>query len=106
MGDRSVLTLRRFLQSDNLVSDFDPSAELQRIYELKKLGRIRPYSKIRSQLDPHTAELLALHDNGARTADLQTWLKMPPRRIKVAHSTVARWLQRTLNKRIADRGSN
>lgn len=100
------LTLRRFLQSDDPLSDFDPAAELQRVQELKKLGRIRPYSQGRSQLDPYTAELLALHDSGARPADLQAWLKMPPRRIKVAHSTVARWLQRTLDKRTSDRGGH
>lgn len=85
------------------MSDFDPGVELQRVQQLKKLGRRRPYSQGRSQLDPYTAELLALHDNGARPADLQAWLKMPPRRLSVAHSTVARWLRRTLDKRDADR---
>ncbi len=88
------------------MSDFDPNAELQRVHKMKKLGRNRPYSHGRSQLDPFTSELLALHQSGARPADIQAWLKMPPRRIKVAHSTVARWLQRTLDKRAADRGGH
>lgn len=87
------------------MTDFDANAELQRVHKMKKLGRRRPYSKGRSQLDPFTAELLALHDSGARPADLQAWLKMPPRRISVAHSTVSRWLQRTLATRLKDRGS-
>ena len=86
--------------------DFDPATELQRVHKMKKLGRRRPYSQGRSQLDPFTAELLALHDSGARPADLQAWLKMPPRRLSVAHSTVSRWLQRTLDKRAADRATD
>ena len=65
------LTLRRFLQSDDPLPDFDPTAELKQVQVFKKLGRIRPYSQGRSQLDPYTAELLALHDSGARPADLQ-----------------------------------
>lgn len=85
------------------MSDFDSSAELQRIRRMKRLGRRRPYARGRSQLDAYTAELLALHDSGARPADLQAWLKMPPRRMTVAHSTVARWLRRTLEKRDSDR---
>lgn len=88
------------------MSDFDPAAELQRVQQLKRLGRNRPYAQGRSQLDPFTAELLALYDSGARPADLQAWLKMPPRRIKVTHSTVARWLRRTLDKRTSDRGAH
>lgn len=85
------------------MADFDPAAELQRVHQMKTRGRQRPYSQNRSQLDPYTAELLALHDNGARPADLQAWLKMPPRRLTVAHSTVTRWLRRVLDKRAADR---
>lgn len=85
------------------MADFDPAAELQRIHQMKKRGRQRPYSQNRSQLDLFTGELLALHDSGARPADLQAWLKMPPRRIAVAHSTVTRWLRRTLDKRAVDR---
>lgn len=95
--------MREFLHTGDLLCDFDPHAELQRVHELKRLSRVRPYARGRSQLDPHTAELLALHENGASPADLQSWLKMPPRRIRVAHSTVTRWLHRTLAKRAEDR---
>jgi predicted site-specific integrase-resolvase len=42
------------------------------------------------RLDRHRAELLAMHLGGASTAELQRWLRK--NRIKVVHSTVARWL--------------
>ncbi|MGP9641618.1 hypothetical protein [Halomonas sp. AOP42-A1-14] len=86
--------------------DFDPATELQRLQDLKRLRRQRPYWRGRSQLDPYTAELLALHDQGATPADLRDWLAMPPRRLSVHHSTVSRWLRRTLAQRQADRRGN
>lgn len=67
------------------------------------MRRKRNYWRGRSQLDTYTAELLALHDAGATAADLKDWLSSPPRRLKVAHSTVSRWLKRTLERRQADR---
>jgi len=82
---------------------FDPDTELETLRELKRLRRRRPYWRGRSQLDRYTAELLALHDRGATPADLRAWLAMPPRRLSVAHSTVARWLRRTLERRQTDR---
>jgi len=82
---------------------FDADAELDRVHELKRLRRRRPYWRGRSQLDPYTAELLALYDQGATPADLRDWLSMPPRRLTVHHSTVSRWLRRTLEQRQADR---
>lgn len=85
-------------------TDFDPSAALEQIHERKKLRRKRNYWRGRSQLDAFTAELLALHDAGATAADLKEWLSSPPRRLKVAHSTVSRWLKRTLERRQSDRG--
>lgn len=84
-------------------TDFDPSASLEQIHERKKMRRKRNYWRGRSQLDTYTAELLALHDAGATAADLKDWLSSPPRRLKVAHSTVSRWLKRTLERRQADR---
>lgn len=102
-GDHTDNVSVKVLTDELLVTDFDPANELQRIRSMKQLGRRRPYAQGRSQLDAYTAELLALHDSGARPADLQAWLKMPPRRMTVAHSTVARWLRRTLDKRAADR---
>lgn len=102
-GDHAGDTSVAVLTDEWLVTDFDPANELQRVRSMKQLGRRRPYAQGRSQLDPYTAELLALYDNGARPADLQAWLKMPPRRLSVAHSTVSRWLRRTLDRRDADR---
>jgi len=85
---------------------FNPVEELDRLHELKQLRRRRPYWRGRSQLDPYTAELLALYDQGATPADLRDWLAMPPRRLSVHHSTVARWLRRTLSRRDNERGSS
>jgi hypothetical protein len=87
------------------VSGFDADTELQRLHDLKRLRRQRPYWRGRSQLDLYTAELLALHDKGATPADLRDWLAMPPRRLRVHHSTVSRWLHRTLERRQTDRGN-
>lgn len=84
--------------------DFDPARELQQLHELKNLRRRRHYWRGRSQLDPFTAELLALYDQGATAADLRDWLSQPPRRLRVHHSTVSRWLKRTLERRQSDRG--
>lgn len=85
--------------SDN---DFDPTAELKQLHERKKLRRHRKYWRGRSQLDPFISELLALYDRGANAADLREWLSQPPRRLRVHHSTVSRWLKRTLERRKAD----
>lgn len=82
---------------------FDAHDELQRIKQRKQLGRQRPYSQRNSKLDQYTPELLALwNEPGCRVADLQDWLCAPPRRLKVYHSTVSRWLQRTLDQRNTD----
>lgn len=86
--------------SDN---DFDPANELQQLRERKKLRRHRKYWRGRSQLDFFTSDLLSLHAEGATPADLKDWLAEPPRRLRVHHSTVSRWLKRTLERRQADR---
>lgn len=83
--------------------DFDPNSELHQLHEIKRMRRRRNYWRGRSQLDQFVAELLALYDQGATPADLRDWLAMPPRRLSVHHSTVARWLRRTLAQRQADR---
>lgn len=44
-----------------------------------------------SRLDRFSRELLALRDEGATTAEIQRWLR--ERRVRVHHSTVARWLR-------------
>lgn len=68
--------------------DFDPQAELATLRAQTKTIRKRRYS--RSRLDKYAGELLTLHRDGASIAELQRWLRV--RRIKVVHSTVARWL--------------
>lgn len=85
------------------MATFDADDELQRVRDLKSLRRKGHYWRGRSQLDAYTAELLALYDQGASAADLRSWLAMPPRRLSVHHSTVSRWLRRTLERRQADR---
>lgn len=82
---------------------FDAQNELQRVKQRKRLGRQRPYAQRRSKLDAYAHELLSLwREPGCRIADLQDWLHAPPRRLKVYHSTVSRWLRRELDARSAD----
>lgn len=81
---------------------FDPHTELAQLRQAQAIRRRRSYWRGRSQLDPHTAELLALHDQGATCAELQRWLASAPRRVDVHHSTVSRWLRRTLEQRQTD----
>lgn len=68
--------------------DFDPLTELANLRQQTALIRKKIYAP--SRLDRHRAELLALHRAGASTAELQRWLQA--HRIRVVHSTVARWL--------------
>lgn len=82
---------------------FDARDELNRVHRRKRLARQRPYSRHQSQLDRYGPELLALwNEPGCRVVDLQAWLHAPPRKLKVHHSTVTRWLRRTLAERDAD----
>ena len=67
---------------------FDPHAELATLRQHTALIRKPRYA--RSRLDRHRAELLALHQAGATVAELQRWLRS--QRIRVVHSTVARWV--------------
>ena len=67
---------------------FDPLTELATLRQ--QTATIRKRNFVRSRFDRHAGELLALHRAGASTAELQRWLR--ERRIKVVHSTVARWL--------------
>lgn len=69
---------------------FDAAAEAARLRRQRRDHRQRRYR--RSRLDPHAHELLALHAEGARPADLVRWLR--ERRIRVHHTTVTRWLDR------------
>ncbi|MDE0343878.1 MAG: hypothetical protein OXK82_12065 [Deltaproteobacteria bacterium] len=71
---------------------FDAAAEVARLKVETRARRRRRHAN--SRLDRYTRELLALHDAGATTAELQRWLGH--RRLRVHHSTVARWLKRRL----------
>jgi len=73
-----------------MMIDFDPQCE---IANLKRLNSIRRKPRD-SKLERFRSELLALYANGATVADLQRWLLKY--RIKVAHSTISRWLAKQL----------
>ncbi|MDH4610329.1 hypothetical protein E8F12_17415 [Pseudomonas sp. BN102] len=69
---------------------FDPLAEAAR---LRSATRARRKTTFRcSRLDRYAGELLALRQAGATIAELQRWLG--ERRVRVVHTTVARWLSR------------
>lgn len=72
---------------------FDPVAEAARLREQTRARRRHRLAV--SRLDRYTHELLALQDAGSTTAELQRWLR--DRRVRVHHSTVARWLRRQLD---------
>jgi len=78
---------------------FDPDAVLEQIREKKHRQRQRGYTPRKSRLDPHTSEILKLHDSGARVSEIRTWLSEPPRKIVVAHTTITRWLTKMLQTR-------
>ena len=68
---------------------FDAENECQILKEQTQLIRKKRYRT--SRLDRYKGELLQLHQAGSSTAELQRWLRK--KRIKVVHSTVARWLE-------------
>ena len=69
---------------------FDAAAEAARLRAQTRARRRPRYG--RSRLDRCKHELLALRGEGATTAEIRRWLLQ--RRIRVHHSTVARWLRR------------
>ena len=69
---------------------FDAVAEAARLRAQTRARRRPRYG--RSRLDRCKHELLALRGEGATTAEIRRWLLQ--RRIRVHHSTVARWLRR------------
>lgn len=71
---------------------FDADAEAAHLREQTRTRRRSRHAV--SRLDRYTLELLALYGAGSTTAELQRWLR--DRRIRVHHSTVARWLRRHL----------
>ena len=67
---------------------FDARTELAELRRQTAEIRRRRYTK--SRLDRYRAELIQLRRNGASVAELQRWLR--DHRIRVVHSTVARWV--------------
>lgn len=67
---------------------FDARTELAELRRQTAEIRRRRYTK--SRLDRYRGELLQLRRNGASVAELQRWLR--DHRIRVVHSTVARWV--------------
>lgn len=78
--------------------EFDIQAELDALKTQTKVIRQRRYS--RSRLDRYKGELLLLYRAGASAAELQRWLRR--QRVKVAWSTVYRWLQKHTQDHSAD----
>ena len=70
------------------MTDFDAESEVKKLKQQTTTIRKKQYYK--SRLDRYKGELLALHQAGASCAELQRFLRT--KRIKVVHSTVARWL--------------
>jgi len=81
-----------------MTDNFDPATELEQIRDLRRRRRLPRYWRGRSQLDKHASQLLALHDRGASSNDIRTWLK-EKQRIQVDRSTVSRWLKKAIAKR-------
>ena len=75
------------------MSDFNVQSEISILKAQTQAIRKRSYSARKSQLDKHRTSLLELHKAGATSAELQRWLRAN-KRIKVAHSTVLRWLEK------------
>ena len=70
------------------MSEFDIDLEVKKLKQQTSIIRKTYYRK--SRLDRYQGELLSLHRAGISCAELQRFLRK--KRIKVAHSTVARWL--------------
>jgi len=70
--------------------NFNPVVALSRLRADAKVRRKKSYRT--SRLDLVAGELVQLYRAGATPAELQRWLASE-RRIRVTHSTVARWLR-------------
>lgn len=75
------------------MSEFDVQSELATLKAQTQSIRKRSYSARKSRLDKHTLQILELHKAGATTAEIQRWLRSN-KRVKVAHSTILRWLEK------------
>ncbi len=74
------------------MKDFDPIAEVEALKTETKMIRKRSYTQRKSRLDKYHTELVAMHKKGATIAELTRWLRKK-KTIKVAESTVNRWLK-------------
>lgn len=75
------------------MSIFNVESELLALKAQTEAMRKRCYSARKSRLDKYKFQLLELHRSGATGAELQRWLRQN-KRIKIAHSTVLRWLEK------------
>ena len=82
-----------FLQESFMgeIKTFDVQKELLALKDQTKLIRKQRDSARKSRLDKFKFELLELHKAGSSIAELQRFLRA--NRIKVVHSTVARWVK-------------
>lgn len=71
--------------------EFDPVAEVEALKAQTRAIRKRSYTQRVSRLDKHHTELVSMHKHGATIAELTRWLRKK-KAIKVAESTVNRWL--------------
>lgn len=69
---------------------FDAHQEAEALKQQTRIIRKRSYNRRKSRLDQYKGELLSLRREGCSVAELKRWLRK--KRIKVVHSTVARWL--------------
>ena len=72
------------------MTDFDAELEVKKLKKQTSTIRKTRYSKSKSRLDRYKGELLALSKEGSSCAELQRYLRT--KRIKVAYTTVSRWL--------------
>lgn len=70
---------------------FDAQAEIKKLRIRKQLSKKKHYHK--SRLHCYRVELVQMRMNGASYPELALWLRLE-KRIKVAHTTVMRYLQK------------
>lgn len=71
--------------------NFNAEAEIAKIRQRKEIGRQQSYHK--SRLRHYRAELVQMRKAGASYPELALWLRIE-KRIKVAHTTVLRFLKK------------
>lgn len=80
---------------NNKQEAFNASAEVERIRARRAEARRKLYRK--SRLDKYRVELVEMKQAGASCADLAEWLRLS-HRCKINRSTVARFLQKLMEK--------